>query len=201
MFAKRLKELRSQKQVSQTELAKVLNISNRTISMYEQGYSEPNVETLIKISQYFNVSIDYLVGINNGKHLDTQKLYDEIGLSENSIQFLKVWNDFKKEYNGTPLESTNPLECIDFCLAQGELSRQLFDSILAYFLANVPDNEKLYINKKGEISLQPIPDSNIEVYQTISSDFLKEAILQEVAHLLKKFRQLYRENKFNNSSD
>ena len=58
----RLKELREQKGITQAELSKDLKISPSTIGMYEQERREPGNDTLKLIADYFNVSIDYLLG-------------------------------------------------------------------------------------------------------------------------------------------
>ena len=57
----RLKLLRTQKKVSQIKLAMDLNMSQNNISRYENGEREADYATLIKIADYFNVSIDYLL--------------------------------------------------------------------------------------------------------------------------------------------
>lgn len=61
----RLKELRKKKGISQLKLALDLNTSQNTISRYETGEREPGIAELIKIADYFGVSIDYLVGRTN----------------------------------------------------------------------------------------------------------------------------------------
>ena len=58
----RLKELRKKKGVSQLKLATDLNTTQNTISRYETGEREPGINELIKIADYFNVSVDYLIG-------------------------------------------------------------------------------------------------------------------------------------------
>ena len=58
----RLKELRKKKGISQLRLATDLNTTQNTISRYETGEREPGVSELIKIADYFNVSVDYLIG-------------------------------------------------------------------------------------------------------------------------------------------
>ena len=58
----RLKEIRKKKGISQLKLAMDLNTNQNTISRYETGEREPGINELIKIADYFNVSIDYLVG-------------------------------------------------------------------------------------------------------------------------------------------
>lgn len=57
----RLKELRKSRNVSQIKLAIDLNTSQNTISRYETGEREPGISELIKIADYFNVSVDYLL--------------------------------------------------------------------------------------------------------------------------------------------
>lgn len=57
----RLKEIRKARGVSQLRLATDLNTSQNTISRYETGEREPGLKELIRIADYFNVSIDYLL--------------------------------------------------------------------------------------------------------------------------------------------
>lgn len=61
-FDKILKLLRSEKKMSQQELANALGISKSSINMYERGDRQPNLNVLEKIADYFNVDIDYLLG-------------------------------------------------------------------------------------------------------------------------------------------
>lgn len=87
-FPDRLKELRNEASISQTELGKMFNLSKQTISSYEKGGSFPSPETLQKLADYFKVSLDYLLGRNDkrnfGKSLsekdkkDIQKDLDKI---------------------------------------------------------------------------------------------------------------------------
>lgn len=58
----RLKELRKENGITQSELAKSLNVSRSSIAMYENGDRIPSYETLETISDFFNVSILYLLG-------------------------------------------------------------------------------------------------------------------------------------------
>ena len=57
----RLKALRKKKGISQLRLATELNTTQNTISRYETGEREPGIAELIKIADYFNVSVDYLI--------------------------------------------------------------------------------------------------------------------------------------------
>ena len=64
IFAKRLKELREEKELSQHQLAKELNytITSSALSLWELGKRVPKLDALIVLADYFNVSIDYLAG-------------------------------------------------------------------------------------------------------------------------------------------
>lgn len=62
LFGIRLKELRQMKKLKQTELAEILNVTYRAVQNYEAGNREPNIDKLIFLADYFNVSLDYLVG-------------------------------------------------------------------------------------------------------------------------------------------
>ena len=57
----KLREWRKKRGVSQIEIAKAINIPQTTYSRYEQGICDPNISTLIKLADFFNISIDELV--------------------------------------------------------------------------------------------------------------------------------------------
>lgn len=79
----RLKELRKQKKVNQTEIAKYLNTTQVTYGRYELETCEPTIETLTKLADYYNVSLDYLVG---------RDFSNDIGyLTQQEKEFLKTY--------------------------------------------------------------------------------------------------------------
>lgn len=57
----RLKEIRKAKGISQLKMAMDLNTNQNTISRYETGEREPGITELIRIADYFHVSLDYLL--------------------------------------------------------------------------------------------------------------------------------------------
>ena len=58
----RIKKLRKDKGISQLQLAIAIHVSQNTISRYETGEREPGIKELILLADYFNVSVDYLIG-------------------------------------------------------------------------------------------------------------------------------------------
>ena len=65
VFGERLKEIREERGVSMSELARQMGTSQQNISRWEKGERVPSGETLIKLADFLNVSIDYLVGREN----------------------------------------------------------------------------------------------------------------------------------------
>ena len=63
----RIRNLREDKDLSQNEIAKILNCSQTTYSRYETGDLNIPVDSLIKLAIYFNTSIDYLTGLTDEK--------------------------------------------------------------------------------------------------------------------------------------
>ena len=61
-FNERLSALREKYDLTTSQMAKIAKVTTRMIQLYEQKNYSPNAEVLIKIAEYFNVSIDYLVG-------------------------------------------------------------------------------------------------------------------------------------------
>lgn len=62
IFAQKLLELRKAHNLSLVSLGEILDISNQAVSLLEKGKRSPSFEVLIAIANYFDVSIDYLVG-------------------------------------------------------------------------------------------------------------------------------------------
>ena len=62
MLTERLKQLRNERRFYQRELAEYLGVSVRTNQFYESGHNEPNIKSLIALADFYNVTIDYLVG-------------------------------------------------------------------------------------------------------------------------------------------
>ena len=56
-----LRRLRREKGISMKELGKKIGVAESTISQYETGKREPDFETLLKLGEFFNVSVDYLL--------------------------------------------------------------------------------------------------------------------------------------------
>lgn len=78
MFAEKLKEIRKSNNITQEELASYLSISKQAVSSWEIGKSEPDTNTIKEIANYFNVTVDYLVGGSTSNDEEYNNLYNEI---------------------------------------------------------------------------------------------------------------------------
>ena len=88
---KNLKALRLSKKLSQQQLALRLDLSQQTIYKYENGITEPDIATLIKLADYFNTSVDYLIGNTNNPQRPGS--YSETELTENELQHLRIYRN------------------------------------------------------------------------------------------------------------
>lgn len=100
MFRIRLKKLRENKNLSQYDLAHDLSISQSAIGNWESGKREPNFSMMQKIANYFNVSVDYLLGREDSPTFtipdtlkDTQIAFTD-GLQDLDEEELKQVADF-----------------------------------------------------------------------------------------------------------
>ena len=79
-FGSIISYLRKEKGISQKQASSDLGISQALLSHYEKGIREPNNETLIKLAEYFDVSVDYLLGLTiSRKPIDTLAFHSAPG--------------------------------------------------------------------------------------------------------------------------
>lgn len=76
----RIKMLREELNITQQELADKINGAKSTIAMYEKGDRKPSMEVLVKLSEIFNCSIDYLLGKSDIRNPEQQD--DPLGLAK-----------------------------------------------------------------------------------------------------------------------
>ena len=85
----RIRELREDRDLRQSDLSKEVNIDQRTISNYETGKSNPDGFALIKLADFFNVSIDYLLYRTNENYYESVNKKNAIDKIQKSLEELK----------------------------------------------------------------------------------------------------------------
>ena len=82
-----LRKLRTEKGMSQQALADKFNLSQQSIYKYEHSLAEPDIKTLKKLADFFEVSIDFLVGYSNNP--ETKKAFIAMDITKEEIQLLQ----------------------------------------------------------------------------------------------------------------
>ena len=95
---KNLRKLRNEKGISQQQLADVILVSQQSVNKYENHDVEPDIHILIKIADYFDVSLDYLVGRTEIKEMVTKpKMSDLSDIESNLIQKFRILKNKQKD--------------------------------------------------------------------------------------------------------
>lgn len=77
MIADRIKELRERVNLTQSELAKRLNITRSSVNAWEMGISAPSTQYLVELSEIFKVPTDYILGVGAQNYVNIDSLTDE----------------------------------------------------------------------------------------------------------------------------
>lgn len=109
MFHKILKELRLEKELTQNDMAKSLNISRVAYTNYELGNREPDLDTIIKISYMFEVSLDYLLGVSAIKFSAERLIYGENKNHDSKVQISNFLSDLLPQASALSAESQKDL--------------------------------------------------------------------------------------------
>lgn len=90
MFAiNRIRDLREDLDLRQIDVAKATGIDQKTLSNYETGKTNPDSYALIKLADFFHVSIDYLVGRLNIDVKDNDEIIKRLSVIQNEIESIK----------------------------------------------------------------------------------------------------------------
>lgn len=90
MIADKIKQLRTSCGMTQTDLAKKLNITRSSVNAWEMGISTPSTAYLVELSTLFHISTDYLLGLDNTSTLDISNLSEqEIKIVYDLVQYFR----------------------------------------------------------------------------------------------------------------
>lgn len=158
MLSDRIKECRLELRYNQPELARILNVTKQTISNWEKGVRIPDAHTLLRLSDLFNCSVDYLLGKTDNKHnfiidrnYNTQNMKIELDSKKITLR--------RKQLGLTQKELGSKVNLTEFNISKYErgatkpdietlfkLAEALNCSI--YYLLRKPDNEEISIEEK-----------------------------------------------------
>ena len=100
LLAKRIKELRKEKELTQEDLGKLINVTKVSICCYENGTRVPTLETIVALADIFEVSLDNLLG----REIEVVAKKRRTRMSKEEVEFIK-------EIRKSERVTTNPKRC------------------------------------------------------------------------------------------
>lgn len=205
-FPKRFRELieRDGEKETVPKLKEALGVSSQAIKQYMIGTTYPKTENLIKIAQYFNCSLDYLIGLSDVQNVDAdlQAVCSFTGLSENAVTVLHCNADYREKFGSVPeeevfdtIEQTTEypyvnrslLDAVNLLIEHG-YETVFFEMLLNYIYSNdlelidskgMPDYSLRYRNEKL---------SRYEFHLNFNAEQLEEFSFLMLQHALKDIR-------------
>lgn len=108
MIGERLKQLRIKNGLKQQELANMFGLSSGTISFYESEQRKPDIDFIVAVAKYFDVSTDYLLGLTNAIDKENIDISKVTGLNDFSLTILE---QSLKETNNAAAEVIDTVIC------------------------------------------------------------------------------------------
>ena len=93
-----IKKIREKNKETQKDLANHLFISFQSVSKWEKGETTPDIYTLVKIAQHYNVSLNYLLSIDTSNYnskITSDYVIDDFFITYNEVSDFSVWTDFE----------------------------------------------------------------------------------------------------------
>lgn len=101
-LGERLRDLIKERGLDHKEVAKILEIKRTTFSGYVRNFREPNIKTLKALANYFNVTVDYLIGNSNERNPNYDHLTEELNIfvrNPENVMYIEVAKDIKTKTN------------------------------------------------------------------------------------------------------
>lgn len=164
-FGERLKQLRLENGLTQIQLAETLDVSKSNVSKYESGSVEPNLEILSKISIYFNVDTDYLLGLTDDR-IKNSDLEWRVSHTQNRLgTILARYRNNEKLSIDNFAKKIGISELLEEKLEQGIFIPTMplikkISKITEYdidYLIGASDHTNIHLNKSDETDFQDIP--------------------------------------------
>lgn len=89
MMADRIKDLRGLHNLTQSDVAEMLEVTRSSVNVWEMGISSPSTKCIVQLARLFGVSTDYLLGMENNLTLDISGLDDEsVKILASMVQYM-----------------------------------------------------------------------------------------------------------------
>ncbi len=198
IFRNRLKCLRGKKSLQ--EVAEDIGISRATLGYYESGERKPDIEILLKIARYYNVSCDYLLGLTEYSlpDINSRAFFELTGLNEEAIGNLYYYNHLKEDER----MDYYYISTVNFLLSS---SCRLIHQIAGYLNLNFEFASEIKYGKSEhdfEVSDKRISLNNFMLFDEkhsvvlrANNELLNKALLLNIQDELIKLRELVMKDK------
>lgn len=202
-FGNRIIKLREKSGKAQEEICTELGVTQQTLSRYEKGQRQASLDFVFKASKFFDVSVDYLLGLTDIKSTNSsiKEICEFTGLTEESLQILKHYkNDYHKiitdlngnEFNLTKKDIINIILSSDFFLDQIDITEDFYSDMINKHLKQIMIDKlynvrepqykvgKIFYYKKRKLSeeeLEIVNKLENEIEELVENASYKEFIL------------------------
>ena len=182
MIGERLKQLRIKNGLKQQELANMFGLSSGTISFYESEQRKPDIDFIVAVAKYFDVSTDYLLGLTNATDKENIDISKVTGLNDFSLtileQSLKETNNAAAEIINTIVGMSSFKMLVNLINDKDikEVQEDITDSKIKDILTMDKEQQKAILSK-----LLPMYKEDISKLR----DFEIERCINDIAHKLK----------------
>lgn len=213
LFEERLKKLRGEK--TQKQVTDEMNIKNpssitqQTLARYENGDRLPNAETLCDIAEYYNVSVDYLLGRTENPSIDEDIINacKVTGLSEEAIKKITQFKEFNLSTNDRKKLEVNGTEIIN-SLIPDKWFGAFIQRLAIYHIRTRSVVQKVIENKSINLNIDEIEYERtlaklalFEVSQasTLIAENFKSPHFEEAARIIDKLKNEFEKEAANNA--
>lgn len=179
MLQIRLKELREKKGISQAELAKKMGVVQSTVGMWESGKNQPQQSTLVALANFFDVSVEYLLGLSDSQKPEYAMIAEKLGLTGKSIKNIA---SIKAETSNQERVILEPIDVLNGILSSSNLLDFLL-AIRSFLLSRKIDVSGIDVEKEFGVSSDLLfsQDKTLSInkkYKHTKNDALKEEFLK-----------------------
>ncbi|EGT0000695.1 helix-turn-helix domain-containing protein [Clostridium perfringens] len=199
-LAFKLQVFRENNNMTQSELAKKLNISRATLSYYENAKTEPPIYTLIKISQVLNCSIDSLLGLEKDSNSKSNQ-ETSTDFSSKNFQLNNLIKKNKKTFEELSLSKRRSDRMLnelslskrrsDRILEELSLSKRRSDRILEDLIMSKKRNDLIFKEFEKAINRS---DASKKIFDELSEEFLKSLKKIDNTNLKENIKEEYAED-------
>jgi transcriptional regulator with XRE-family HTH domain len=205
-FPTRLRGLMDDTKTTQAALAGVVGMTRQGIALYASGQTTPDIETFVKIADFFGVSYEYLLGKSNAKKRENVDIHERTGLSDDAIESLISLNHIINDSEGISLvdesslvdDSKRILKVINFILGheKGVTVKSVL-SVGGQFILDI--GRYLFTDYEGENEeskdLITLIDKQTKRKTGFKVSTVKQSLLSEIIFQLREWEKNIRTNK------